>query len=1418
MKSFVSSGLNRLRKAYSKIKSVAVVPDLIEMPKNSYDQFLQIATSSKNRKNYGLQRLLSSFFPIYSNDGRYILEFVDYKLGIRKDKENLEKSSSEIENLVSQFIEYEEYEKYGIGYDIYECKQRGLTYDVSLDVKFRLITNDINEDTGAVNVRDVKEYDVFLCDIPLMTKNASFIINGNERVIVSQIYRSPGIFFDSDKGKSNINGKKIYNFSIIPHRGSWLDVEFDSKDILYVRIDKRKKILATTLLRALDSLKVEQLRKTAAKENKVLDYSLVDGMNNEEILNTFYDKVSFKKIDGSWIIKFIPDFFKGRKFSYDLVDAKTKEVIVKSEVLINNGVIKKIQLKKVEEFIVNSDVMIDMYLASNFADNKNDYLKEISIGTKLSKIEVDIIDEIVDDVEFYLIDNINVGPYIVNTLMIDKNDTRKKALEEIYKVVRLVEATTDDVTEELFKSLFFDYSKYDLSEVGRYKINQKLGLDIEEDQKLLTKKDIIEAIKHLIKIKDNKADVDDIDNLANRRVRSIGELLEDELRVGLVRLEKSIKDKLSNLENPSPSELFGIKPLHSVIREFFGTSQLSQFMDQTNPLSEITHKRRLSSLGPKGLTRERASFEVRDVHLTHYGRICPIETPEGQNIGLISSMAIYARVNKYGFLETPYRKVENGKILDEVVYMTAMDEKDFVIAQANFNVDREQVLQDELISCRLNGEFVLLPKEEIHYMDISSRQLVSVAASLIPFLENDDANRALMGANMQRQAVPLLKPEAPFVGTGMEAVVVKDSGAAVITRRNGYVHYVDALRVVVRAVNELDEVVGVDIYTFKKFQNSNHNTCIHQIPIVKTGQYVVKGDIIADGHSTEQGELALGKNVLVAFMPWNGYNFEDSILISEKVVKEDVFTSVHIEEFEVLVRDTKLGPEEITSDIPNINEESIKYLDESGIVVIGAEVKTGDVLVGKVTPKAENVVTPEEKLLRAIFGEKASDVKDISLRVPSGVKGTVIGVRIYARRGIEEDSRTQLIKRKHLEIIEKDKQQEKNVLNFSYKIRLYDLLKEVKVVNSKKSKSFEIIEKDDFESLPISEIFDLKVDDKKIAVKIEEIKKDYDFDMNRLEKQFEEKIFHLQKNDEGLPAGVLKMVKVFVAVKRKLQSGDKMAGRHGNKGVVSRIVPVEDMPYLEDGTTIDMCLNPLGVPSRMNFGQVMEIHLGYACANISKKITQMLSLYSLKKIDISEIRNYLESIYSGDEISLLKKLDDIELINYANTLKKGIYVSTPVFDGAKEDDINRLLEFSGVDTSGQITLFDGKTGDMFERKITVGYMYMLKLHHLVDDKIHARSIGPYSLITQQPLGGKAQFGGQRFGEMDVWALEAYGAAYTLKEMLTVKSDDQIGRTSVYESIIKGDETFETGIPESFNVLVKELRSLCLDLDMKKTDK
>ena len=1354
------TGRKRVRKFFGHIREVAVMPNLIEVQKASYDQFLQVEEPVSGRIEDGLQAVFKSVFPIGDFSGTSLLEFVKYTFEPPK-------------------------------YDTDECRQRGMTYAAPLKVTLRLIVFDIDIDTGAKSVKDIKEQDVYMGDMPLMTMNGTFIVNGTERVIVSQMHRSPGVFFDHDKGKTHSSGKLLFAARIIPYRGSWLDIEFDAKDVVYARIDRRRKLPVTTLLYAL-------------------------GLDGETILSTFYNNVVYSRSKDAWRVPYSADRMKGMKAATDLIDADSGQVVLEAGKKLTQRSAKLIA-EKGTKFLLATDE--DLY---------GQYIGEDLVSVDTGEIFAEAGDEITDkvlktladagfkDIPVLDIDHVNIGPYIRNTLAVDKNSSREEALFDIYRVMRPGEPPTIDTAENMFQSLFFDSERYDLSAVGRVKMNMRMDLDAPDTTRILRREDIVAVVRALVELRDGRGEIDDIDNLGNRRVRSVGELMENQYRLGLLRMERAIKERMSSvdIDTVMPQDLINAKPAAAAVREFFGSSQLSQFMDQTNPLSEITHKRRLSALGPGGLTRERAGFEVRDVHPTHYGRICPIETPEGPNIGLINSLATFARVNKYGFIESPYRKLKDGKLTEEVVYMSAMEESKHYVAQANVSIDKDGKLADDLVIVRHAGDVIVVPVEKVDYMDVSPKQLVSVAAALIPFLENDDANRALMGSNMQRQAVPLVRADAPFVGTGMEAIVARDSGAAIGARRAGIVDQVDATRIVVRATDDIDpSKAGVDIYRLMKFQRSNQSTCINQKPLVQVGDVVRKGDIIADGPSTEFGELALGRNVLVAFMPWNGYNFEDSILLSERIAKEDTFTSIHIEEFEVMARDTKLGPEEITRDIPNVSEETLKNLDEAGIVYIGAEVAAGDILVGKITPKGESPMTPEEKLLRAIFGEKASDVRDTSLRVPPGVQGTIVEVRVFNRHGVDKDERAQAIEREEIERLAKDRDDELAILDRNVYTRLAEMLVgQVGIAGPKTFKKDSVIERDAMNGLPRSQWWTFAVADDAIMGALEAMRKQYDDAKKSLEQRFLNKVEKLQRGDE-LPPGVMKMVKVFVAVKRKIQPGDKMAGRHGNKGVVSRIVPVEDMPFLEDGTHVDIVLNPLGVPSRMNVGQILETHLGWAAAGLGKQLGEAVDAYR-KDHDTKALKSSFTKVYGKDD--RVDSLDNDGLVELGENLRRGVPLATPVFDGAKEADIERLLEQAGLHKSGQVTLYDGRTGEPFDRKVTVGYIYMLKLHHLVDDKIHARSIGPYSLVTQQPLGGKAQFGGQRFGEMEVWALEAYGAAYTLQEMLTVKSDDVAGRTKVYESIVRGDDTFESGIPESFNVLVKEMRSLGLNVELTST--
>jgi len=1354
------TGRKRVRKDFGRIAAATSMPNLIEVQKTSYDAFLMEDIPADERGDEGLQSVFKSVFPIKDFADTASLEFVSYEFEPPK-------------------------------YDEEECQQRSMTYAAPLKATLRLIVFEVDPDTEAKSVLDIKEQSVYMGDMPLMTDKGTFIINGTERVIVSQMHRSPGVFFDHDKGKTHSSGKLLFAARVIPYRGSWLDFEFDAKDIVHVRIDRRRKLPVTALLQALD-------------------------MTHENILDFFYDRVDYTLDKKGWRTPFNLERVRGSRLIRDLVDADTESVVAETGTKITQRLARKLVDAGLKDMLVSHLELVGRFAAEDMINPETGEVF-VEAGDELTEALIDQLEAAgFKEISTLDIDNVNVGPYIRNTLAVDKSSSREQALIDIYRVMRPGEPPTEETAEALFHGLFFDPERYDLSAVGRVKMNMRLDLDVEDTVRVLRKDDILEVVKTLVRLKDGHGETDDIDNLGNRRVRSVGELMENQYRIGLLRMERAIRERMSSVEIDTvmPHDLINAKPAAAAVREFFGSSQLSQFMDQTNPLSEITHKRRLSALGPGGLTRERAGFEVRDVHPTHYGRICPIETPEGPNIGLINSLATFARVNKYGFIESPYQRVENNKLTGEVKYLSAMEESKHTISQANAALDENGSFTEDFVRCRAQGEYVVAKPEEVTYIDVSPKQLVSVGASLIPFLENDDANRALMGSNMQRQAVPLLKAEAPFVGTGMEERVARDSGVATVAKRGGIVDQVDATRIVIRADEPDLSKSGVDIYNLLKFQRSNQNTCINQRPLVKVGDRIEAGDIICDGPSTDLGELALGRNVLVAFMPWNGYNFEDSILISERIVKDDVFTSIHIEEFEVAARDTKLGPEEITRDIPNVGEEGLKNLDEAGIVYVGAEIQPGDILVGKITPKGESPMTPEEKLLRAIFGEKASDVRDTSLRLPPGVAGTVVEVRVFNRHGVEKDERALAIERDEIEHLAKDRDDEKAILERTIYDRLKGLLAGQTVASGPAEfKKGEEISSEKLLDLHPGVWWQLSVEDDGVMTNIEALKKQYDEAIGRLRARFENKVDKLQRGDE-LPPGVMKMVKVFVAVKRKLQPGDKMAGRHGNKGVISRILPEEDMPYLEDGKPVDIVLNPLGVPSRMNVGQILETHLGWASHGIGVQINEIMERIYLGASDIEPLKSKLNEVYGDEEYGdKISGMDTDQFMELGENLRNGVPMATPVFDGAKEVDINRLLEVAGLDTSGQVTLIDGRTGETFDRKVTVGYIYMLKLHHLVDDKIHARSIGPYSLVTQQPLGGKAQFGGQRFGEMEVWALQAYGAAYTLQEMLTVKSDDVAGRTKVYEAIVRGDDTFEAGIPESFNVLVKEMRSLCLNVEL-----
>ena len=1433
------TGRKRIRKSFGTINEVAEMPNLIDVQKASYEKFLvaESSSSEESATTKGLYRVFDSVFPISDFTDTSELQFVSYKLGKSK-------------------------------YDVEECRQRGLTYAAPLRVKFRLIIYDLDEETGIKSVRSILEQDVYMGDMPLMTEKGTFVVNGTERVVVSQMHRSPGVFFDHDKGKGHSSGKILFNARIIPYRGSWLDFEFDAKDNVFVRIDRRRKLPVSLILKSLN-------------------------MSEEDILKEFYEIIKYEKVKGGWVTELAPSRLLTMKYDFDIKAANGK-IAFNKDVRINARLIKKAEESGFTSLLFPNESIENQYSA---IDSVNEETGEIFLeaGQILDEEALANLEEQgVKTVSVISLSN-RIGPYIRNTLIeADKTSSRVEALADIYRIMRPGEPPTEETSERLFYDLFFtkasfvkeevecrsepsskskvhkvlskelmesagswiidsgdDWSlitlsavarddlpatfwvnnknitpvrseRYDLSAVGRVKINNRVSVNAEDTVTEIRRQDIIGVLKVLIGLRDGIGAVDDIDHLGNRRVRSVGELLENQYRIGLSRMERAVREKMSSAEIDSvmPQDLINSKPAQASIREFFGSSQLSQFMDQTNPLSEITHKRRVSALGPGGLTRERAGFEVRDVHPTHYGRICPIETPEGPNIGLINSLATHAKINKYGFIESPYRVVKSEKVTSDVIYLSAMEESNYTIAQANASLTSVGKFEDDLVSCRKDGDFVMVHPKNIDFIDVSPKQLVSVAAALIPFLENDDANRALMGSNMQRQAVPLIKAQAPLVGTGMEAKVAADSGSAVAARRSGYVDQVDASRIVISVADpeNPERTIGVDIYNLLKFQRSNQNTAINQRPLVKVGDRANVGDIIADGPSTDLGELALGRNVLVAFMPYNGYNYEDSILISERVVQEDVFTSIHIEEFDVMARDTKLGPEEISRDIPNVGEEALKNLDEAGIVYIGAEVSSNDVLVGKVTPKGETPATPEEKLLRAIFGEKAADVRDSSLRLPPGVTGTVVEVRVFSRRGVDKDERALEIEREGISRFAEDRDDELRIIENNVFDRLRGLLLANKAVEGPKGfKKDQKIDSDTLSSFTLGQCWQFVVSSEKIMLEVETLKNEFDNEIKRLQVRFEEKVDKIQDGDELLP-GVLKMVKVFVAVKRKLQPGDKMAGRHGNKGVISKIALVEDMPYLEDGTPVDIVLNPLGVPSRMNVGQILETHLGWASAGLGKQISDIVNKYQ-KDERISKLKEKFKSVY-GSQVwkNAEKDINDEDLLELAGNLKKGVPMATPVFDGAHEEDIKVQLKAAERDLSGQVTLTDGRTGDVFDRQITVGYVYMLKLHHLVDDKIHARSIGPYSLVTQQPLGGKAQFGGQRFGEMEVWALQAYGASYTLQEMLTVKSDDVSGRTKVYEAIIRGEDSFESGIPESFNVLTKELQALCLNVGLNTRDK
>jgi len=1348
----------RIRKSFGKRPGILRVPNLLAMQKDSYRRFLQVDVPSEQRIDQGLQAAFKSVFPIESYNGDVALEFVSYRLGTP-------------------------------AFDVKECQQRGLIYAAPLRVLLRLVVFNKDETAATKTVRDIKEQEVYMGEIPLMTDNGTFVINGTERVVVSQLHRSPGVFFDHDYGKTHSSGKLLFSARVIPYRGSWLDFEFDPKDCLFVRIDRRRKLPATILLRAL-------------------------GIGTQEILATFFETDSFELSKNEIRLGLVPAHLRGEHIDFDLKTTKG-EVLVEAGRRITARHVRELEKSRLKHLVVPETFLVGQKLAHDIIDKASGELLAQANDILNTDLIAKLTDAGIEEIKTIYTNELDRGPYISDTLRIDPTRDALEAQIEIYRMMRPGEPPTRDAAQNLFNSLFFSLDRYNLSAVGRMKFNRRIGRVGDEGPGILSKEDIVEVMKILIGLKNGQGEIDDIDHLGNRRVRSVGELAENQFRVGLVRVERAVKERLSLVESEGlmPQELINAKPVSAVIKEFFGSSQLSQFMDQTNPLSEVTHKRRVSALGPGGLTRERAGFEVRDVHPTHYGRVCPIETPEGPNIGLINSLAVYARTNEYGFLETPYRRVTEGRVTDQIDYLSAIEEGKFVIAQANAAIDEKGNLQGDIVSCRHKNEFTLSSVDKVEYIDVAPSQIVSVAASLIPFLEHDDANRALMGSNMQRQAVPTLITEKPLVGTGIERIVAIDSGVTVVALRGGIVDSVDASRIVVR-VNDDETTLGepgVDIYNLIKYTRSNQNTNINQRPLARVGDVIAKGDVLADGPSTDMGELALGRNILVAFMPWNGYNFEDSILISERVVEQDYFTSIHIEELNTVSRDTKLGPEEITRDIPNVGETALAKLDESGIIYIGAEVNPGDILVGKVTPKGETQLTPEEKLLRAIFGEKASDVKDTSLRLPSGMSGTVIDVHVFTRDGIEKDARAKANEEQELARVKKDLQDQYRIVEDDTYARIERLLLS-KTADGGPSglKSGDKVTKGYLTELQRAKWFDIRMRNEEVSEALEQIRNQLAGQKKDFDARLEEKRVKLTSGDD-LPPGVLKMVKVHVAVKRRLQPGDKMAGRHGNKGVISRIVPIEEMPYVADGTPIDIVLNPLGVPSRMNVGQVLETHLGWAAHELGRQINQLLE----ERTRFEDLRKHIEKVYnaSGGKKEAIRSLTDDEVYELARNLRNGVPVATPVFDGAAEEEIKDLLELAGLPRSGQTTLYDGRTGAPFDRQITVGYMYILKLNHLVDDKMHARSTGPYSLVTQQPLGGKAQFGGQRFGEMEVWALEAYGASYTLQEMLTVKSDDVTGRTKMFENIVKGDHQMEAGMPESFNVLIKEIRSLGIDIEL-----
>lgn len=1382
---------------FARAKETAPLPNLIDLQKTSYDDFLQKDVDPHKRKKQGLQEIFEDFFPVKDFAGTAQLEFSHYVLEEPK-------------------------------YDATEARVRGTTHAAPLRVTFRLVVWDVDSDSDSRSVRHIKEQNVYMGDIPLMTDKATFVINGVERVVVSQMHRSPGVFFDHDRGRTHVSGKFLFSASVRPARGSWFDVEFDGKDLLYVRIDRKRKFLASTLLMALPT------------ESKKDDYFTPEGMSREEILTTFYEAYTYylDGKDGQLAMDFVPSMWRGHKLTKPLVDADSGKVLLEKGKKITKAVLKT--LAKTKRVHTALEDLLDRYLAQDCVNPKTGEVYAEAGDTITDELYEKLVKDGVTSISVLQIDHITTGSYLRDTLAADRHNSRQEALFDIYRLLRPGDPPTFEAASDLFYGSFFDPDRYDLSPVGRMKTSARLKTEMSEDKCVLTREDLLSIIRVMLDLRDSKGSVDDIDSLANRRVRAVGEMLAGQYQAGLLRLERSIKERMSNVEKDElmPQAVLNAKPLTAVLRDFFGSSQLSQFMDQTNPLSELTHKRRLSALGPGGLAKDRASIEVRDVHPTHYGRVCPVETPEGQSIGLINSMACYARVNRYGFMETPYARVQDGRVTDEVVYLSAIDEGNYYIAQGNAPLDDKDLFTEDMVSCRKEGEYVLVKPSEVDFIDISPKQILSVAASLIPFVENDDASRALMGANMQRQAVPLLLPQAPLVGTGLESVVARDSGSTVVAKQAGVVSYVDAARVVVvsdpkdmeaaQAKATKDDTTtpeakdktpsNVTIYPFLKFQKTNHGTCFNQRPLVAVGDRVEAGQIIADGPATDRGELALGHNVTVAFMLWHGYGFEDSIIVSERLVQDDAYTSVHIDEFEISARDTKLGSEEITRDIPGVSEEQLRRLDESGIVYTGAEVKAGDILVGKVTPKGDNPMTSEEKLLRAIFGEKAVDMRDTSLKLPPGVRGTVIDVRVFSRRGLEKDERSVAIERQEVQKLTRERDLEKEILERGVATRIKTLLEgcKLKAALGKLEKGAELT-KELLAPMTFQSLEKVSVADTKVTTQLKDMVTQLKGRLSDVDQLFEKRIERLCRGDD-LPSGVLKTVRVFVAIKRKLQTGDKMAGRHGNKGVVSRILPVEDMPHLADGTPVDMVLNPLGVPSRMNVGQVLETHLGWAAKGLGKKVRRYLESLSQKETpDLKDMKAFLGDLYkkASDNKKVRKVIEDLseeETLSWTMGLSKGLPMKAPVFEGAKATEINHALKDADLDTSGQVTLYDGRTGLPFDRKVTVGVMYMIKLHHLVDEKIHARSVGPYSLITQQPLGGKAQFGGQRLGEMEVWALQGYGAAHALREMLTIKSDDTEGRTSAYESIIRGDNRFQSGVPASFNVLVKELRALGLNVE------